>query len=338
MTIIKAALLNTTLIFLLAACGGSGGSSDTSPTPSPVPTPTPELTPTPAPEPTASPTPAPAPGTLTQINDFGNNPSNLDMHLYLPNGLPNNAPILLAIHYCTGDGPTFYQYTTYKSLADEYGFIVIYPTATRESKCFDVSSPEALTRDGGSDPVALRSMISYVRDNYNVNSSRIFATGVSSGAMMTNVMLALYPDVFSAGAAFAGVPYTCFSTTNGSGWNSNCSGGDISKTAQEWGDLVRNANPDYAGPYPRMQLWHGTNDEALDYNNFGEAVKQWTNVHGLSQTPTATDTPASGITRARYGATDDHAPVEANSLEDVSHNLPVDEDAVIRFFNLDNAD
>ena len=155
---------------------------------------------------------------------------------------------------------------------------------------------------------------------------------------MTNVMLALYPEVFSAGTAFAGVPYTCFSTTNGSEWNSDCSSGNISKTAQEWGDLVRDANPDFAGPYPRVQLWHGIDDEALDYNNFDEAIKLWTNVHGLSQTPMATDTPASGITRTRYGGTDDHAPVEANSLQDVSHNLPVDEEAVIRFFNLDNAD
>ena len=86
------------------------------------------------------------------------------------------------------------------------------------------------------------------------------------------------------------------------------------------------------------QLGHGTADEALDSNTLDEAIKLWTNVHGLSQTPMATDTPASGITRTRYGGTDDHAPVEANSLQDVSHNLPVDEEAVIRFFNLDNAD
>ena len=99
------------------------------------------------------------------------------------------------------------------------------------------------------------------------------------------------------------MPFACFATTNGSEWNSECANGQLIKTAQQWGDLVRDAYPGYTGPRPRMQLWHGTNDETLRYPNFGEQIKQWTNVHGLSQTPTFTDTPQSGCTRTRYGST-----------------------------------
>ncbi len=115
--------------------------------------------------------------------------------------------------------------------------------------------------------------------------------------LTTNVLLGLYPDVFVAGAAFSGVPFGCFATTNGSEWNSDCANGLITKTPQQWGDLVRNAYPGYTGPRPRMQTWHGTNDEVLRYPNFGEQIKQWTNVLGVSQTrPTRTrrspDTPA----------------------------------------------
>ncbi|GAB3933184.1 hypothetical protein GCM10027614_03640 [Micromonospora vulcania] len=84
-----------------------------------------------------------------------------------------------------------------------------------------------------------------------------------------------------------------------------------------------------------MQIWHGTNDETLRYPNFGEQVKQWTNVHGLSQTPTYTDSPQSGYTRTRYGGSGGTAPVEAISMQGVSHNLPVDAAQVIRFFALD---
>ncbi|WP_347330206.1 extracellular catalytic domain type 1 short-chain-length polyhydroxyalkanoate depolymerase [Marinimicrobium locisalis] len=274
-------------------------------------------------------------GELFEVSDFGDNPSDLDMHLYVPESLQNNAPVLLAVHYCTGTGPEFYQNTSYNTLADSHGFIVIYPTATRSSKCFDVASSEALTRDGGSDPVGLRSMIGYVESHYNVDAGRIFVTGVSSGAMMTNVMLALYPDVFKAGAFFAGVPYTCFATTGDSEWNSECANGNVSKTAEEWGDLVRNAYPDFGGERPRVQLWHGTADDVLHYNNFDEAIKQWTDVHGLSQTPDYTDEPSEGATRTRYGDSGSAAPVEAISLEGVGHNLPVDENEVIRFFGLD---
>ncbi|SBT42002.1 extracellular catalytic domain type 1 short-chain-length polyhydroxyalkanoate depolymerase [Micromonospora narathiwatensis] len=281
-------------------------------------------------------TPASA-AALTEVTNFGTNPSNLRMYLYVPDRVAPQPALVVAIHYCTGTGPAFYSGTQFASLADRYGYIVVYPSVTRSSQCFDVSSPQALRRDGGSDPVGIMSMVNYVRQRYNVDPNRIFATGVSSGAMMTNVMLGLYPDVFNAGAAFAGVPFGCFATTNGSEWNSECANGQVIKTAQQWGDLVRNAYPGYSGKRPRMQLWHGTNDETLRYPNFGEEIKQWTNLNGLSQTPTFTDTPQSGYTRTRYGSSGGTAPVEAISMQGVSHNLPVDAAQAIRFFGLDTS-
>ncbi|MET7710673.1 PHB depolymerase family esterase [Micromonospora sp. NPDC005413] len=279
-------------------------------------------------------TPASA-ATLTQVTNFGTNPTNLQMHLYVPDRVASRPAVLLALHYCTGTGPAFHSGTQYASLADRYGFIVIYPSATRSSKCWDVASPQALRRGGGSDPVGLMAMVDYVRQRYATDPDRVFVTGTSSGAMMTNVMLGDYPDVFAAGASFAGVPFGCFATGGSSEWNSECANGQLIKTAQQWGDLVRAAYPGYTGRRPRMQIWHGTNDETLRYPNFGEQVKQWTNVQGLSQTPTYTDSPQSGYTRTRYGSNGPMAPVEAISMQGVSHNLPVDAAQVIRFFGLD---
>jgi poly(hydroxyalkanoate) depolymerase family esterase len=274
---------------------------------------------------------------LVEVTNFGTNPSNLRMHLYVPDRVQARPGVLVAVHYCTGSGPAYYSGTQFAQQADQYGFIVVYPSATRSGNCFDVYSPQALRRDGGSDPVSIRSMVSYVQQRYNTDPNRVFAAGTSSGAMMTNVLLGLYPDVFKAGAAFAGVPFGCFATTDGSTWNSQCANGQIVRTPQQWGDLVRNAYPGYSGPRPRMQLWHGTNDETLRYQNFTEEIKQWTNLHGLSQTPTFTDTPASGQTRTRYGGSGGQAPVEAISLAGVPHNLPVNAAEAIRFFGLDTS-
>ncbi len=274
---------------------------------------------------------------LTEITNFGTNPSNLQMYLYVPDNVAPNPAVLVAVHYCTGSGPAMHSGTEYAQLADRYGFVVIYPSVTRSSKCFDVSSPQALRRDGGSDPVGIKSMVDWVTRTYDADTDRIFATGISSGAMMTNVLLGDYPDVFAAGAAFAGVPFACFATTNGSEWNSDCSGGNLIRTPQTWGDLVRGAYPGYDGPRPRMQLWHGTEDDVLRYPNFGEEIKQWTNVHGVSQTPAHTDSPQAGWTRTRYGSTGDRAPVEAISLQGVGHNLYAwgMGTRVITFFGLD---
>jgi poly(hydroxyalkanoate) depolymerase family esterase len=259
--------------------------------------------------------------TLTEVTGFGTNPSNLQMYLYVPSNVTAHPAVVVAVHYCTGSGPAMYNGTEWAQLADTYGFVVIYPSVTRSSKCFDVSSPQALKRGGGSDPVGIKSMIDWTVNTYSADTGRIYATGISSGAMMTNVLLGDYPDVFAAGAAFSGVPFGCFATTDGSEWNSACSGGTITHTPQEWGDLVRAAYPGYTGTRPRMQVWHGTEDDVLRYPNFGEEIKEWTNVLGVSQTPAATDSPVSGWTRTRYGATGDRAPVEAISLQGVGHNL-----------------
>jgi hypothetical protein len=134
-----------------------------------------------------------------------------------------------------------------------------------------------------------------------------------------------------------GVPHACFATTDGSSWNSQCAQGQRIMTAQQWGDLVRNAYPGYTGARPRLQTFHGTEDATLRYPNFGEQIKQWTNVHGLSQTPSFTDTPQPGWTRTRYGGTGVQAAVEGVSLQGAGHDLPRSGQAAmaIAFFGLD---
>jgi poly(hydroxyalkanoate) depolymerase family esterase len=275
--------------------------------------------------------------TLVEVTNFGRNPTNLRMHLWVPDSVRPNPAVLVAVHFCTGTGPVFFQGTEFATLANQHGFIVIYPSATRSGNCFDVSTASSLTHTGNSDPVAIVSMVQHVLQNFGADPSRVFVTGASSGAMMTNVLLGAYPDVFKAGAAFMGVPFGCFATTDGSMWNNTCANGQLIRTAQQWGDLVRAAFPGFTGPRPRMQLWHGTEDATLRFPNFNEEIKQWTNVHGLSQTPALTDSPQANWTRTRYGGTGIDAPVEAISIQGMGHNLPAGGMAarVIQFFGLD---
>jgi poly(hydroxyalkanoate) depolymerase family esterase len=280
--------------------------------------------------------PAASAASLVQITNFGNNPTNLGMFLYVPNNVQPHPAIVVAVHYCGGSGPVFFSGTQFAQLADQFGFIVIYPSVptARASHCFDVSTPQALTHNGNSDPAGIVAMVNYVEQHNNGDASRVFVTGASSGGMTTDVLLGDYPDVFKAGAAFMGVPFGCFATTDPSMWNAQCAQGQIIKTPQQWGDLVRGADPGYTGPRPRVQLWHGTADTTLFYANFGEEIKQWTNVLGVSQTPTSTDTPQSGWTRTRYGSQ-----VEAYSIAGVGHSLPLSGMAAlaIQFFGLNGS-
>lgn len=284
--------------------------------------------------------PAAAAASLVEVTGFGDNPGGMRMHVYVPDVRPANPAIVVAMHGCGGSGPGFYSSSEFASLADRHGFIVIYPSAQQQAgfgNCFDTWSDAAKRRGGGSDPVSIVSMITYVEQRYGGDPNRVFATGSSSGGMMTNHMLALYPDVFKAGAAFMGVPFNCFA--NAADYPpgaSRCTGGSMNRTPQEWGDAVRQAFPGYTGPRPRIQLWHGTADTLVPYSLLQEEIEQWTNVFGLSQTPTSTDTPQQNWNRRRYADTAGTVQVEAYSIQGAGHTLPAGgmAAAAIAFFGL----
>ena len=82
---------------------------------------------------------------------------------------------------------------------------------------------------------------------------------------------------------------------------------------------VREKNKDQNVPFDAYAPSHLL--PVLRYPNFGEEIKQWTDVHGVGQTPATTDSPQSGWTRTRYGGTGAMAPVEANSFQGVGHAL-----------------
>jgi acetylxylan esterase len=283
--------------------------------------------------------PSASAASLVQIGSFGNNPTGLSMYEYVPANVSAHPPLLVVLHYCGGSASSMYSGTEFASLADRYGFMEIYPQVNNPSNdCWDVASDGALTHNGNSDPAGIISMVQYAEAHNNVDTSRIYVTGSSSGAMMTNVMLGDYPDVFKAGAAFMGVPFHCFYTGTVRGWNSACAQGQVSNTPQAWGDFVRGADPGYTGARPRMELWHGTADTTLYYANFGEEIKQWTNVLGVSQTPSSTTTVNGSWTHTTYGDAS-NPQVDAYSVAGVGHSLPLSGQAAIavHFFGLDGS-
>src|SRR5688500_16362636 len=64
---------------------------------------------------------------LTQISNFGNNPGNLGMYLYVPDNVTANPAIVVGNHWCGGSGPDFFNGSQFDEQANQHGFIVIYP-------------------------------------------------------------------------------------------------------------------------------------------------------------------------------------------------------------------
>jgi acetylxylan esterase len=285
----------------------------------------------------------------SQVTNFGSNPSGAKMYLYTPPNIASRPPIIVAIHYCSGTAQAYYQNTPYARLADQYGFIVIYPESPYSGTCWDVSSRATLTHEGGANSNSIANMVRYTLSTYNADASRVFVTGTSSGAMMTvskpltltyrvcplivriqNVLAATYPDIFAAGIAYAGVPAGCFYTGTVNGWNSSCSSGSVNQTPQQWANVVYDAYPGYTGSRPRMQIYHGSADTTLSGNNYGETIKQWSGVFGYgSPTQTLPNTPASPFTKSIYGPN-----LQGMLGAGVGHNVPIFGEEDLKWFGI----
>lgn len=222
-----------------------------------------------------------------------NVPSYIEMFIALPDTMPEKPPILVNIHSCGNSAGGQWSYDGFAALReaiDSVGYIMILPQQSRN--CWNVGAPESLTHDGGGDTGAIVQMVRYALEKYNGDPTRVYVMGGSGGGMTTQALLAVYPEVFKAGHARAGVAAGCWAEgyDDGMQWSGACANGSVNKTPEEWGDYVRAINPSFTGPRPRIQLNHGNQDETINYNNFRESIEQWTNVLGLSTEPTSTDT------------------------------------------------
>jgi acetylxylan esterase len=145
--------------------------------------------------------------TLQQVSNWNGGmsfPADVSMYAYVPDTLASNPPLVTIIHYCGGSAQAvFGQASGIISAADQYGFIAVLPSNANASgsngRCWDVTSTKAHTRNGGGDSHAIIQMVKYALTQYKANADRVYSTGDSSGAMMTELLLALYPDVYKAG-------------------------------------------------------------------------------------------------------------------------------------------
>ena len=232
---------------------------------------------------------------LTQVPtgwQQGTEPTWVSMYEYVPATVQPGAPILVLVHFCSGSAQNIFMQATQGgivALADQKGILLVVPQTTQS--CWDVATTPSLTHNGGGDTGAIVHQVQYAVTAHGGNKDRVYVMGTSSGGMVTQALLAAYPDVFKGGSEFAGVPAGCWSVNDPDGqWSGPCAGGQVTHTAKEWGDMVRAMDAGYTGFRPRIQLWHGDADTTISPVNQTEAIKQWTDVFGFTTTATMTTT------------------------------------------------
>lgn len=120
--------------------------------------------------------------TLQQITaNIGSNPTGVTFFICVPTKLAAKPALIVAMHYCSGTAQAYYSGTQYATLAETYGFIVIYPNAPTSGGCWDVHSTETLTHNSGGDSLGIANAARYAITTYGIDTSKVFMTGTSSG-------------------------------------------------------------------------------------------------------------------------------------------------------------
>lgn len=257
---------------------------------------------------------------LVEVTGFGSNPGDLRMFSFVPDHLQQAPALVVVLHGCGQTAAGYDLGAGWSSLAESYGFALLMPEQQRSNNgqgCFNWFNPEDTTRDHG-EAGSVRQMIARMVSDYGIDSHRIFVTGLSAGGAMTSVMLATYPEVFTAGAVIAGLPFGVATNVREA---LNGMFQSPSRPANELGDLVRNAS-EHKGPWPKLSVWHGSADRTVNPANANEIVKQWLDVHHLPLAPMS-NADVDGYPREVWWDADGETIIESYTITDMAHGTPL---------------
>jgi feruloyl esterase len=257
---------------------------------------------------------------LRELTGFGANPGNLRMFAYVPDRLPELAPLIVALHGCSQTADEYDYGTGWSSLADRLGFAVVFPeqpTANNPKNCFSWFLPGDITRDRG-EALSIRQMVKHAIAAFGNDRHKVFVTGLSAGGAMAAVMLATYPEVFAGGAIIAGLPYGCARSVQQA---FEAMFRDQTTATHVLGDRVRAASR-HRGPWPKISVWHGTADPIVAPCNAEDIIRQWTHVHGLSVSPSYEES-IGGHSRRVWTDANDETLIEAFSISGMAHGVPL---------------
>jgi poly(hydroxyalkanoate) depolymerase family esterase len=263
---------------------------------------------------------------LTQVTNFGSNPGALSMYEYVPAGLPPGRPVVVVLHGCTKTAADM-QAAGWNALADQYKLTIVYPQqepANNALRCFNWAGEYGdlanLVRGQGENQSIIE-MVDKALAAHGGDASKVYVVGFSAGAAFAAVLAATWPERFAAVSINAGVPYRCATSVNEA---LSCQLSGVTKTAAQWGDLVRGAHLPPPRPYPRVQIWAGSSDTMVVPMNLTELAKQWTDAHGTDDTADSTET-IGDATHATY-TKDGTVVVETYRVTGMGHAVAIGND------------
>jgi polyhydroxybutyrate depolymerase len=122
--------------------------------------------------------------------------------LHIPEGLPENAPLVVVLHGYGGPDPGILNKT-----ADRHQFAACYPVGEKDGRgkrCWNVGYPfqHDMTID---DVEFLTRLVRHLQDKHGFSRHNVFCVGMSNGGEMCYQLAAQRPNLFAAVAPVAGL-------------------------------------------------------------------------------------------------------------------------------------
>ena len=126
---------------------------------------------------------------------------------YMPENLPNNAPLVFVLHGYTGSAQDIMNYSAMNEVAEDNGFAVCYPQGTTDqygNTFFNVNY--AFQNNPTVDDVSfIVALAEYLQDTHQLSNTNTFSTGMSNGGDMSYKLACEASSTFRAIAPVAGL-------------------------------------------------------------------------------------------------------------------------------------
>jgi poly(hydroxyalkanoate) depolymerase family esterase len=268
-----------------------------------------------------------APGSF-ETHEFSNHAGTRSYKLYVPaRAHESSLPVVVMLHGCTQSPDDFAAGTQMNRLADEHGFLVVYPeqpARANTSKCWNWFKQQDQLRDAG-EPSLISGIVREVAARHDADLRRVFIAGLSAGAAMAVVLGETYPELFAGVGAHSGLPYG--SAHDIPSAMAAMKGGRSGLARAQGMPSAAAASPKKAvQPVPTI-VFHGDRDHTVQQTNGSEIVKQAQDAY-LAQAVDAPLTSSTqvgkapggrGYSRTVYSSGEGHAQIESWVLHGAGH-------------------
>ena len=123
--------------------------------------------------------------------------------IYVPAGLTGSAALVIDLHGFTSNPSQQRAFSGFDSLADSEGFIIVWPYGLCNSWNSGAKCCEPASSDNIDDVGFIRKLVTQVSGQYDIDSGRIYVTGLSNGCAMTQRLANEASDIIAAAACMS---------------------------------------------------------------------------------------------------------------------------------------